>query len=190
MESLGIFPRDVDLLGGIADDVEELKADELAGLSEFEVGFFPTGAIELGRGIVESANEKLADAHDGVGVWVVDEVGVVVVPLEVLFALEGLAEEEGEMVLAIEGEVGGDVCVGEGADGGEPVDGTGGGGDGGVGFDAGGPVCDAGGVDGAVPEAIFVSAVGGGGAVVTILVGFTEFGGAVVGGEKDEGVFV
>lgn len=110
----------------------------------------------------------IVDTHDGVGVRSGHEVGVVVMPLEGLDTMEGFTEEEGEMALSIEFESFWDRRVGDLTDSGEPVDGSGWGGDGRIGTYFRGPVNDGGGVDGAVPEAVFVTTVGGCGAVIPV----------------------
>ena len=78
-------------MGGVGENIEKLEAIESAVLNQAKVWFFPAGFLEL---IVESADEMVVDAHDGVGVGGVDEIGVVVVPLKGLFAMERLAEEK------------------------------------------------------------------------------------------------
>lgn len=92
------------------------------------------------------------------------------------------------MALAVELQIVRQGGVGDLADGWKPVDGSGGSFNGGVCFNSCRPVGDSRGVDGAVPEAVFVSSVGVGGAVVAVLVGFAEAGGAVIRGEEDEGI--
>ena len=106
----------------VGEDVEKLKANEFSGLDLGKVRLFPAGAFWLGFEIVESTDEVVADAHDGVGIWGVDEVCVVVVPLKGFLALKGLAQEEGEVALAIELKVLWDGCSGEFTDCGKPVD--------------------------------------------------------------------
>ena len=70
------------MLGGIDENVEELKADEFAGLDSGEMRFFPTGALELCFGTVETTDNMIADADHCVWIGAVYEVCVVVVPLE------------------------------------------------------------------------------------------------------------
>ena len=140
--------------------------------------------------MIEPANEVISNSHDGIGIRGVDEVGVVVMPLESFLSLEWLSKEEWEVTLPVQIKVGREVCLGDSANGGEPIDGAGGCGDHGVGFDPGRPVGDPGSADGSVPETILVSTVGRGCAVVAILVGFSEFGRTVIRGEEDECVFV
>lgn len=165
-----------------------MEANEFSVLDFVEMSFLPTGAFELGFGCVESADDMSANAHDCVGIGTADEVRVVVMPLEGLFAMEGFSEKEREVALTVELEIVRDRGGGDFADGGEPVDGSGGGVDDRVGFDSCGPVGDGGDVDGAIPEAVFVAAVGGGGAVIAIFLSFPERRWAVVGGEEDDGV--
>ncbi len=189
-ESLRFFVRKVGLLGRVGDDVEELEANEPPVFYFREVGFFPARAFELGFRGVESADDIVADSHDGIGVRSGDEVGIVVMPLAGLSSIEVLSEEEGEMALAIEFQMIRDMCVGDLANGGKPINGSGGIFDDRIWRDGLRPLGQTRGVDGAIPETVFVTAVGGGGSVVAISFSFSKLRGSVIGGEKDEGVFL
>lgn len=128
----------------------------------------------MGFGGVESADEVVSGTDDGVGVRGLDEVGVVVMPLEGLVAREWFSEEEREVALAVEFEVFLERCLGGFVDGRAPVDGSCRGVDDGAGLNLSGPVSDVGDLEGAIPEAVFVATVRRGGAVVAVFYSSAE----------------
>ena len=131
----------------------------------------------------------IVDTHDGVGIGGGNEVGVVVVPLEGLFPGEGFFEEKREVALAIEFETFRDRSFGDFADGGEPIDASGRCSDDGVRLNFGGPMDEPRSMNGAIPKAVFMTAVGRSSAVVTVFLSGSEGGRAMIGGEENGGIF-